>query len=180
MDTHRGHDSQYWCLHECSANLGHQVEKFDTWSVAKASLTGIPGSSNKGFHIIEECIVKWQTRCPLGVHPHPVDPAYLNYTLSPPLVPPVLPAPLAPEAVPVRSKAAPKELSNHMLVIAPCQAYANVPPPQLQEIVVSSPYKELRHCGEQPDMLVTQSFARALLFVLDDGEDNQGGKELWE
>jgi hypothetical protein len=38
-------------------------------------MTGYPGSDNKGFNTREECVEAWQALCPLGVHPHPVDPA---------------------------------------------------------------------------------------------------------
>jgi hypothetical protein len=37
-------------------------------------VSGYPGAGNKGFHTVEECINAWQTMCPLGVHPHPVEP----------------------------------------------------------------------------------------------------------
>jgi hypothetical protein len=101
------------CFSTCYASI---MTYLSPRSAAKASLTGFPGSSNKGFHTIEECIVEWQTMCPLGVHPHPVDPAYLDHTPPPPRVPPAPPAPSAPTTAPVRSKVAPKELSRTLVV----------------------------------------------------------------
>jgi hypothetical protein len=77
---------------------GHTVGTFDTWQVhinfyrnrevlthafrsaAKTSLTGYPGSSNKGFSTIEECIDAWQALCPLGVHLHPPQPSMVVST----------------------------------------------------------------------------------------------------
>ncbi|KAJ6564312.1 hypothetical protein B0H19DRAFT_1258767 [Mycena capillaripes] len=56
---------------------GHMVGTFDSWralAAAKTSLTGYPGSTNKGYNSVAECIDTWQTLCPTGVHPHPVDP----------------------------------------------------------------------------------------------------------
>ncbi|KAJ7028783.1 hypothetical protein C8F04DRAFT_1265535 [Mycena alexandri] len=54
---------------------GHLVGIFDSWVEAKASLSGYPDNSNRGYNSIEECVEAWQGMCTLGVHPHPVDPA---------------------------------------------------------------------------------------------------------
>jgi hypothetical protein len=43
----------------------------------KASLSGYPHSANWGYHSIDECVEAWQGMCPLGIHPHEVDPEYL-------------------------------------------------------------------------------------------------------
>ncbi|KAJ7899932.1 hypothetical protein B0H13DRAFT_2336691 [Mycena leptocephala] len=56
---------------------GHVVGIFDEWLEAKASLTGFPDGSNRGYDSKDECITAWQTLCPLGIHLHPVDPNYL-------------------------------------------------------------------------------------------------------
>ncbi|KAJ7127926.1 hypothetical protein C8R44DRAFT_733329 [Mycena epipterygia] len=57
---------------------GHVVGTFNSWPEAKASLTGYPGSGNRGYHSEDECITTWQAMCVLGIHPHPVDPAFLT------------------------------------------------------------------------------------------------------
>ncbi|KAJ7446039.1 hypothetical protein B0H11DRAFT_1930380 [Mycena galericulata] len=64
---------------------GHEVGMFENCCVAylgcgdrlraKASLTGYPGASNVGCNTEEEAIAAWQALCPLGVHPHPVEPS---------------------------------------------------------------------------------------------------------
>jgi hypothetical protein len=39
-------------------------------------------------------------------------------------------------------------------------------------------YREMQRCGEEPDMLITRSFAQASLFALDnDEEDAEGGAQ---
>jgi hypothetical protein len=43
---------------------------------AQTSLTGYPDSANRGYHSVSECIEAWQALCPLGIHPHPIDPAF--------------------------------------------------------------------------------------------------------
>ncbi|KAJ7021708.1 hypothetical protein C8F04DRAFT_1195179 [Mycena alexandri] len=55
---------------------GHLVGIFDSWVEAKASLTGYPDSSNRGYDSIEECVEAWQRLCTLGVHPHTIDPIF--------------------------------------------------------------------------------------------------------
>jgi hypothetical protein len=37
---------------------------------------GFPESGNRGYNSISECIDAWQGLCVLGIHPHPVDPAF--------------------------------------------------------------------------------------------------------
>ncbi|KAJ7021700.1 hypothetical protein C8F04DRAFT_1195172 [Mycena alexandri] len=99
MDIRGGSNSRYYCLppfhgapQDDNAALrpksaagggypfhlvaqGHIVGVFDSWPAAKASLSGYPDSSNAGYHSLEECVEAWQRLCPLGIHPHPVDPA---------------------------------------------------------------------------------------------------------
>ncbi|KAJ7605671.1 hypothetical protein DFH06DRAFT_1348523 [Mycena polygramma] len=57
---------------------GHLVGTFTDWLEAKASLSGYPDSGNCGCNSIEECVEIWQRLCVLGIHPHPVDPAFLR------------------------------------------------------------------------------------------------------
>jgi hypothetical protein len=45
---------------------------------AQASLAGYPDSANRGYNSLEECNEAWQALCVLGIHPHPVDPAFLR------------------------------------------------------------------------------------------------------
>ncbi|KAJ7429265.1 hypothetical protein B0H11DRAFT_1945400 [Mycena galericulata] len=59
-------------------HMGHVVGVFNDWIEAKASLSGYPDNSNQGCNTEEECIEAWQRLCILGVHPHPVDPAFLT------------------------------------------------------------------------------------------------------
>ncbi|KAJ7511021.1 hypothetical protein B0H11DRAFT_1900353 [Mycena galericulata] len=53
---------------------GHIVGTFDNWLQAKASVSGYPDASHVGCSNEEECIEAWQALCPLGIHPHPVEP----------------------------------------------------------------------------------------------------------
>ncbi|KAJ7847178.1 hypothetical protein B0H13DRAFT_2362603 [Mycena leptocephala] len=90
---HRGtRDPRYWCLPPFRGDHGQVTTKahngfwyhlvwqgrtvgiFDTWSAAHASVTGYPAAGNKGFNTLNECTEAWQKMCPLGVHPHPVEP----------------------------------------------------------------------------------------------------------
>ncbi|KAJ7033113.1 hypothetical protein C8F04DRAFT_1184373 [Mycena alexandri] len=90
-----GRDSRYYCLPPYRGTTaegtpaksggggypfhlvaqGHVVGIFDDWVEAKASLSGYPDSSNRGYYSVEECIEGWQKLCALGIHPHPVDPS---------------------------------------------------------------------------------------------------------
>jgi hypothetical protein len=45
---------------------------------AQASLSGYPNSANRGYQTEGECIEAWQGMCVLGIHPHPVDPAFMK------------------------------------------------------------------------------------------------------
>jgi hypothetical protein len=45
---------------------------------AHASLMGYPGSGNSRFNSREKCVDAWQDSCVLGIHPHPVDPAFMR------------------------------------------------------------------------------------------------------
>ncbi|KAJ6463638.1 hypothetical protein C8R47DRAFT_1079922 [Mycena vitilis] len=100
MDTRGDKDCRYYCLppyrgssataskkHRSGYRFhlvfqGHIVGTFDSCILvreeAKASLSGYPDSANRGYDTKEECIDAWQKLCVLGIHPHPVDPAYLS------------------------------------------------------------------------------------------------------
>ncbi|KAJ7062412.1 hypothetical protein B0H15DRAFT_958826 [Mycena belliarum] len=58
---------------------GRVVGLFDSWAEAQASLVGYPGNANRGFYSVEDATDAWQGMCTLGVHPHPVDPAFLDH-----------------------------------------------------------------------------------------------------
>ncbi|KAJ7888017.1 hypothetical protein B0H13DRAFT_2342111 [Mycena leptocephala] len=94
-DREDGKDVRFYCLppyygktgHKARAkqgggypfhlvSQGHQVGIFDNWLEAQASLSGYPDSANRGYHSVAECIDAWQALCPLGIHPHAVDPAF--------------------------------------------------------------------------------------------------------
>ncbi|KAJ7429606.1 hypothetical protein B0H11DRAFT_1944507 [Mycena galericulata] len=96
MDERGKKDSRYYCLPPFRGDRtrsaserrgggypfhlvaqGHVVGTYNNWLHAKASLVGYPDASNQGFNSEEECIEAWQELCPLGIHPHPVDPEYL-------------------------------------------------------------------------------------------------------
>ncbi|KAJ7665758.1 hypothetical protein B0H17DRAFT_1210765 [Mycena rosella] len=97
MDTRGGKDARYYCLLPFRGQRqepvktggagfpwhlvfqGHRVGMYNSWPEAKASLSGFSGSGNRGYHSEEECIDGgWQQMCVLGIHPHPVDPAFLT------------------------------------------------------------------------------------------------------
>ncbi|KAJ7156209.1 hypothetical protein C8R46DRAFT_1294775 [Mycena filopes] len=82
---------------------GYQVGTFDTWAAAKTSLSGFKGSGNKGFNTVEECIEAWQAMCPLGIHPHPVEPPRLRVGPQQTLAAPSSPAPSSPPSSPTPS-----------------------------------------------------------------------------
>ncbi|KAJ7660087.1 hypothetical protein DFH06DRAFT_1130000, partial [Mycena polygramma] len=176
---HRGErDPRYWCLPPFRGDpsrrpakvrgrgyvyhlvwQGHLVGTFDTWAAAKTSLTGYPGSGNKGFDTIPECIDYWQAMCPLGIHPHPVDP--------------VLSAPQPPDDSSTGSSKPKAEADDKFVkverVATPSasprrQRQSSVPPSvnfaiRGEGVISSSParsqerYEELQRRGEEPDML---------------------------
>ncbi|KAJ7715051.1 hypothetical protein B0H16DRAFT_1701867 [Mycena metata] len=105
---------------------GHEVGTFDNWGAAKASLTGYHGSVNKGFNSIAECVEAWQAMCPLGVHPHPVDPAYAPADAPSP--------PTAPSARSTPAPSSPGSASTPTLVFSrspptPTFIFSRSPPP---------------------------------------------------
>ncbi|KAJ7358388.1 hypothetical protein DFH08DRAFT_802222 [Mycena albidolilacea] len=87
-----GNDSRYYCLPPFRGSTdgvektgrgfpfylvsqGHVVGIFDNWHETKASISGFPDNSYRGYNTVEECIEGWQALCRWGIHPHPVDPA---------------------------------------------------------------------------------------------------------
>ncbi|KAJ7076250.1 hypothetical protein B0H15DRAFT_955776 [Mycena belliarum] len=94
MDTHGVKDARYYCLPPVRGDRsstpgphrkgyvwhlvfqGRVVGLFNNWAEAKASISGYPDSENQGFDSEEEGINTWQLLCILGMHPHPVDPAF--------------------------------------------------------------------------------------------------------
>ncbi|KAJ7029961.1 hypothetical protein C8F04DRAFT_1187135 [Mycena alexandri] len=98
MDDRGDKDRRYYCLPPVYGkpatktasggyplhlvSQGHTVGVFYNWLEAKAQLTGFHNSSNRGYHTMDECVEAWQALCCLGLHPHPVDPAYV--TIPPP------------------------------------------------------------------------------------------------
>ncbi|KAJ7105093.1 hypothetical protein C8R43DRAFT_1140884 [Mycena crocata] len=95
MDGRGKRDSRYYCVPPFygAANetqkmgrgfryhlvfQGHQVGIFDNWGEAKLSLSGFENSGNRGFDTLEGALDAWQKMCTWGVHPHPVDPAFVK------------------------------------------------------------------------------------------------------
>ncbi|KAJ7475544.1 hypothetical protein B0H11DRAFT_1917721 [Mycena galericulata] len=94
MDQRGKRDARYYCLPPFRGDRshprerhgggfplhlvaqGHVVGTFDSWVQAKASITGFPDYSHQGCSSEEEAIDVWQRLCVLGIHPHPVDPAF--------------------------------------------------------------------------------------------------------
>ncbi|KAJ7754742.1 hypothetical protein B0H14DRAFT_2635368 [Mycena olivaceomarginata] len=80
------HNPRYWCLppvrDEPSEDEidGGEVSGFGTIgprTLVKAMVSGYPSGAQRGHHTMQGCIAEWQQHCPLGVHPHPADPAYM-------------------------------------------------------------------------------------------------------
>ncbi|KAJ7829015.1 hypothetical protein B0H14DRAFT_3465978 [Mycena olivaceomarginata] len=198
---HRGtRDPKYWCLPPFRGDAkrppatrgyryhlvwqGRTVGIFDTWAAADASLSGYPGSGNKGFHTIEECIDAWQTMCPLGVHPHPVEPTPPT-KVEEPCSTVQLHSTLRTEGLSGSNKqdmgGGKKERAGTSIPTTPSPR--SMPHVSFtvrgDGVISSSPvrarrrYEELQLLGEQPDILVTRSFARATLFALDDSREGE-------
>ncbi|KAJ7464940.1 hypothetical protein B0H11DRAFT_2240369 [Mycena galericulata] len=129
---------------------GHIVGVFNDWVEAKASLSGYPNNSNQGCHTEEECIEVWQRLCVLGVHPHPVDPAFLTPPSN------AAAAFLDTKQSPVKRETTPGNT----------QLLADLERSEIR-------YRELQRLGEEPDMLVTTSVRQATLFALE--EEDVGG-----
>ncbi|KAJ7785190.1 hypothetical protein DFH07DRAFT_763792 [Mycena maculata] len=131
----------------------HMVGTFDSWIEAKASISGFADNSYQGCHTEAEAIALWQGLCPLGVHPHPVDPTML--------VPPSASASAFVNTSPrksVRPNASPVKRESSAEVLADLQRS-------------EQRYREMQLRGEEPDMLVTRSFEQATLFALENEAD---------
>ncbi|KAJ6461940.1 hypothetical protein C8R47DRAFT_1225738 [Mycena vitilis] len=95
MDNRGTRDCRFYCLppfHGDPAHVhsgggypyhlvsqGHLVGTFTNWIEAKASITGFPDSANCGYYSVDDCVVAWQAICDLGLHPHPVAPAFVRH-----------------------------------------------------------------------------------------------------
>ncbi|KAJ6449249.1 hypothetical protein C8R47DRAFT_1230725 [Mycena vitilis] len=219
MDRHSGKDERYWCLppfHGDRGNpprppksgyqyhlvfQGHKVGTFDNWGEAKISLSGYPGASNKGYDTERECIEGWQTMCPLGIHPHPVEPSVASQASLPKLLssptPPSSPSvntdPRTPSkrAKSEKTRAPPPARSQgdhpaHLSTPSTPKKAGSSKSLSLNfairgEGIVSSSasraqerYLELQRLGAQPDMIVTRDILEASLFALEDeGESDE-------
>ncbi|KAJ7794070.1 hypothetical protein B0H14DRAFT_3497394 [Mycena olivaceomarginata] len=168
MDNRGVKDCRYYCLppYRCERGTrprrkrgfafhlvaqGHIVGIFDNWIEAKASLAGFPDNSNQGCHTEDECIEVWQRLCTLGVHRHPVDPAFLDP-----------PAPAANAPVVNISPRPPKSARPSGSARPPKSGTRGGGARSEQR------YKELQRGGEEPDLLVTRSFAEASWFALEE------------
>ncbi|KAJ7866283.1 hypothetical protein B0H13DRAFT_2352570 [Mycena leptocephala] len=81
-DREDGKDIRYYCLPPYYGTPGRKVgvkqggilfisfHKDIGWGFLRID------SANRGYHSVSECIEAWQALCPLGIHPHPVDPAF--------------------------------------------------------------------------------------------------------
>ncbi|KAJ7795071.1 hypothetical protein B0H14DRAFT_3555836 [Mycena olivaceomarginata] len=222
MDDRGVKDPRYYCLPPFRGDPSHPSPRPVE---AKASLTGFPDHSNQGCHTEEECIEVWQRLCVLGVHPHPVNPAFF----SPPSVSASAlvntsprksarpsgvttvkhgdsptkgqpPSPIKREGTSSRGGAATAELLRDLkkyaspILPTPGPSPSRATPGAQDDSfvnfairglgVVSSSaersqqrYLELQRRGEEPDFIITRSFAQASLFALDDEdeEDQTGG-----
>ncbi|KAJ7164842.1 hypothetical protein C8R43DRAFT_1122722 [Mycena crocata] len=216
MDRRGARDARYYCLPPFRGDptqpnrykgkgyryhvvfQGHVVGTFDNWAAAQRSLAGFSGNSNEGFNTLDECIEAWQTLCPLGCHPHPVDPSLA--TLAPSSTPAPAPSSGAKTTKPVilkREKTAVMRspLGNAQKEERAGEAeLASEPGPSVNfairgaGIVSSSPartqrrYEALQRRGEEPDVLLTRSFARASLFALDaeaDADQSDGERVVF-
>ncbi|KAF8121840.1 hypothetical protein K438DRAFT_1793549 [Mycena galopus ATCC 62051] len=194
MDRRGGHDPRYWCLPTFCGDptrvrgvskarfkfhlvwQGHTVGTFDTWAAAKTSLTGYPGSANKGFHTLNECIEAWQMMCPLepqrAPSPDPPSPQQQPRCVDPP-TPRMRNEGKRKSAVKQEAETSPGSLG--LLLLSPSGSDLALVSFAIRGtgIISSSPvrarnqYEQLQRQGEEPDMLVTRSFARASIFALD-------------
>ncbi|KAJ7704265.1 hypothetical protein B0H14DRAFT_3526691 [Mycena olivaceomarginata] len=169
-----------WPLHLVAQ--GRQVGIFDNWIEAKASLTGYPDASNQGCKTEEECIEVWQCLCTLGVHPHPADPSFFQ----PPSENASIFVDVSPRKSHARSSAnvkqedatpSPTKAARPSGSTSKKGAFLNYA--IRGDGVISSSaerseqrYLEAQRRGEEPDLLITRSFAQASLFALDDEDCN--------
>ncbi|KAJ7818602.1 hypothetical protein B0H14DRAFT_2601176 [Mycena olivaceomarginata] len=175
MDNRGIKDPRYYCLPPFRGDrktAGVSEARIE----AKASLTGYPDSNHQGCKTEEECIEVWQRLCVLGVHPHPVDPSFFQ----PPSENALVFVNLSPRKSHASSSANVKQEDT---TPSPTKAArpsgskggAFVNYAIRGDGVISSSaerseqrYLEAQRRGEEPDLLITRSFAQASLFALDD------------
>ncbi|KAJ7848611.1 hypothetical protein B0H14DRAFT_3453019 [Mycena olivaceomarginata] len=159
---------------------GHVVGIFDNWHETKASVSGFPDNSYRGYNTVEECIEGWQALCRWGIHPHPVDPAHTVNT-SPrkwakASAAPAQGASAAPEQkvydLKVLSPPPPQKAGRHE---AGDQDFVNFAIRGAGVVSSSAARTEQRYCkmqlrGEEPELLVTRSLEAATSFALEEPE----------
>ncbi|KAJ7793232.1 hypothetical protein B0H13DRAFT_1935517, partial [Mycena leptocephala] len=177
---------------------GHRVGTFDNWPEAQASLAGYPDSANRGYNSLEECNEALQafpgasTFVNTSLRKSRADIASIvkcDWTAA-------SGSTTKREATRTRSPEANAQL------LADLKRYCSPirsPPPSPKKavapganeddkfvnfairgggVISSSPeqrYREMQRRSEEPDMLVTCSFAPASLFALDDDEEDAEG-----
>ncbi|KAJ6522919.1 hypothetical protein DFH09DRAFT_1421274 [Mycena vulgaris] len=169
---------------------GHRVGLFSNWAEAKTSLSGFPESGNQGYHSEDEAIDAWQAMCMLGVHPHPVDPAFVR-ALSASASALVNTSPWKSElrqgaGSHVKREDPSASSQKQQAILQPAPSARQTPAPESDNgphinfairgggIISSSAnrsqerYQQLQREGAEPDMLVTRSFERASLFALEE------------
>ncbi|KAJ7148604.1 hypothetical protein C8R46DRAFT_1044679 [Mycena filopes] len=210
-----GRGSRYYCLppmHFTTASSGggggkgyafhlvaqgHVLGVFDNWVEAKASLTGYPDSSNRGYDTVEECIEAWQALCRLGIHPHPADPAPALASAPPTSATSTSSTSsstsTASTSTSLRDSKQPRPATGGRTR----RANTKSPPPSPRKVarstqsaeasgefvnfvirgegIVSSSaertedrYREMQRRGEEPDLLITRSFREATFFAVDE------------
>ncbi|KAJ6489289.1 hypothetical protein C8R47DRAFT_1215639 [Mycena vitilis] len=193
-DREDGKDGRYYCLppyygtpggkaksgsgYACHlVSQGHRVGIHDDWLQAKSSVTGFPHSAHRGYDSVDECIEAWQRLCPLGIHPHPVDPQ-LTRTPTPDATPFVN---ISPRKGRMGSQVVKMNRSPNWNGLLPtslagakpkqgicCIAvYADVP----VRVRTHERYMEMQRRGQEPDMLVTRNVLHAAAFALDEEAD---------
>ncbi|KAJ6479766.1 hypothetical protein C8R45DRAFT_1101210 [Mycena sanguinolenta] len=106
-----------------------------SWPSADAQYKGVSGATLKGYRDFAELRRTWHSRCDLGEHDHPIDPAVLQPRA--PLQPPQPPVPpVQPPATPVRP---PRALSP------PAAAPVWSPPVQSQSVGTPGQFRQAPH-----------------------------------
>ncbi|KAJ7713235.1 hypothetical protein B0H16DRAFT_1743563 [Mycena metata] len=161
---------------------GHVVGIFDSWVEAKASLTGYPDSSNRGYDSVEDCVDARQRLCTLGVHPHLVDPIFASP--SPVKWEPTTDSGSAPNLMRFYTPTSPVGSSSKTRQHTPAPAPDGEPDfinfaIRGAGIISSSAarteerYRDMQRRGEEPDLLVTRNFTRASRFALEEEGDKE-------
>ncbi|KAF8171763.1 hypothetical protein K438DRAFT_1773061 [Mycena galopus ATCC 62051] len=177
MDRRGGRDPRYWCLphsvvirQECGASrkrdlnftwCGRATQWARSTHVGNADnaeqgsgqdeLDWLSRQCNKGFHTLDECIEAWQTMCPLpqrAPSPDPPSPQQQPRCVDPP----------TPR---MRNEGKRKSAVKQEAETSPGSLGSSSSSPSGSDLAL------LQRQGEEPDMLVTRSFARASIFALD-------------